>query len=180
MTGEYPSPLGDHPGGHHALVPRFASREVQLSEVHSESGQRTLEVRPRGSHLELGALPTAPGTARAHTRVVLAEWSLTELSETAELLVSELVTNAVFASRALSHPLLQPVHLWLRTVQDRLLIVVWDAGVRPPIVQSVDSEAESGRGLQIVELLSARWGWYPTEDRGGKCVWCELAELPAP
>jgi len=54
--------------------------------------------RPRHvhrSHLVLGALPSAVPCARLHAKLVLAEWGLKALAETAELLVSELVTNAV-------------------------------------------------------------------------------------
>ena len=53
------------------------------------------------SHLVLGALPSAVPCARLHARLVLAEWDLKPLAETAELIVSELVTNAVRASTGL-------------------------------------------------------------------------------
>src|SRR6266851_1102428 len=56
---------------------------------------------PLQSHLDLGALPTAPGCARLHARHVLWEWGLEPLSETVELLVSEIVTNAIRAAREL-------------------------------------------------------------------------------
>jgi anti-sigma regulatory factor (Ser/Thr protein kinase) len=49
----------------------------------------------------LGALPNAVPCARLHASLVLAEWGLKALAETAELIVSELVTNAVRASAAL-------------------------------------------------------------------------------
>jgi hypothetical protein len=49
---------------------------------------------PLRSYLELGALPSAPGCVRLHARALLHEWSLIELTEVTELLVSELVTNA--------------------------------------------------------------------------------------
>jgi len=49
--------------------------------------------------LDLGAVPTAPGCARAWTRQILWEWRLTGLSDTAEVIVSELTTNAVLTSR---------------------------------------------------------------------------------
>ena len=59
------------------------------------------EVRfPRRSSLLLGALPSAVPCARLHARQVLWEWGLSEVAETAELLLSELVTNAVQAARA--------------------------------------------------------------------------------
>src|ERR1035441_681446 len=54
--------------------------------------------------LDLGAVPTAPGCARAWTRQILWEWRLDDLSEAAEGIVSELTTNAVLASRQLVSP----------------------------------------------------------------------------
>ena len=65
--------------------------------------------------IEFGALPGAVPCARLHARLVLAEWGLTGLSEQAELVVSELMTNAVAASRSLDW--VTPVRLWMpRTV----------------------------------------------------------------
>ena len=56
---------------------------------------------PLQDFLELGALASAVPCARLHTRHVLWEWKLRNLGESAELLVAELVTNAVKASRAM-------------------------------------------------------------------------------
>src|ERR1700751_798702 len=53
---------------------------------------------PLSTSLPLGALPGATPCARLHARAVLAEWGLDDLAEAAELIVSELVTNAVRAS----------------------------------------------------------------------------------
>ncbi len=55
--------------------------------------------RPPRAVLDLGAVPTAPSCARAWTRQVLWEWRLADLSDTAELIVSELTTNAMLTSR---------------------------------------------------------------------------------
>ena len=66
---------------------------------------------PLHAALDLGALPTAPGCGRAWTRAILREWLLAGLSEPAELLVSELVTNAMQISRGMTQP--APVRLWL-------------------------------------------------------------------
>jgi hypothetical protein len=54
---------------------------------------------PLQTRLPLAALPTAPGCARGHVRTVAHEWGLRHLADTAELLTSELVTNAVQASQ---------------------------------------------------------------------------------
>jgi anti-sigma regulatory factor (Ser/Thr protein kinase) len=132
---------------------------------------------PRRSSLLLGALPSAVPCARLHTRQVLWEWGLSEVAEIAELLLSELVTNAVQAARAIVSDL--PVNVRISANRDRLLIEVWDSNVQPPLPRVLENgfpevDAESGRGLFLVETLSGRWGWYPTRNPGGKVTWCEL------
>src|SRR5215831_1842123 len=79
---------------------------------------------PLRSFLELGAYPGAVTCARLHARAVLWEWGLSELREPAELIVSELVTNAVRASQLLGQ--FTPIRFWLMSDKDRLLILVWD------------------------------------------------------
>jgi len=79
------------------------------------------------SFLELGALPGAVPSARLHARQVLWEWGRAKLTDSAELVVTELLTNAVNASQ---WP--QPVRLWLRSDRTRLLVLVWDANPHPP------------------------------------------------
>jgi anti-sigma regulatory factor (Ser/Thr protein kinase) len=132
---------------------------------------------PQGSSLLLGALPSAVPCARLHARQVLWEWGFSKVAETAELLLSELVTNAVQAARATVSDL--PVNVRLSASRDRLLIEVWDSNVQPPLPRVLEYgfpevDAESGRGLFLVETLSERWGWYPTRNPGGKVTWCEL------
>ena len=132
---------------------------------------------PRRSSLLLGALPSAVPCARLHVRQVLWEWGLSEVAEVAELLLSELLTNAMQAARAAANDL--PVNIRLSANRDRLLIEVWDGNVQPPVPRVLGYDfpaldAESGRGLFLVETLSERWGWYPTRNPGGKVTWCEL------
>lgn len=133
---------------------------------------------PLRSHLELGALPTAVPCARLHARQVLWEWGLNELAETAELLVSELVTNAVKATAG--HDRLLPIRLHLSSDKERLLIEVWDADPRPPVLTGLEEDGipalgnEGGRGLFLVATLSQRWSWYASRQWGGKVVWSEL------
>jgi anti-sigma regulatory factor (Ser/Thr protein kinase) len=139
---------------------------------------------PLRSYLELGALPTAVGCARLHSKQVLWEWGLAGLSETVELLVSEIVTNAVRASAALAalphdgrRAGVPAVQLRLSADRQRVLIQVWDGNDQKPARKSADLEAESGRGLLLVETLSAQWGCYVPEGRLGKVVWC-MVEAP--
>jgi len=137
------------------------------------------------SYLELGALPTALPCARLHARHLLWEWGLDGLATTAELLVSELVTNAVKATAG--HYDQAAVRLQLSGDSSRVLIEVWDADPRPPAPEDLgedgtpDPQEEGGRGLFLVAALSARWDWYPTREPAGKVIWCELeAGMPEP
>jgi anti-sigma regulatory factor (Ser/Thr protein kinase) len=134
---------------------------------------------PLQSYLELGALPTAVPCARLHSRQMAREWELEALIEGLELIVSELVTNAVRATDGLvgSHyegrwePGVPPVRLWLCSDSKRVIVHVWDANRQLPVRQEVEPEAESGRGLLLVEALSAEWGAYQPEGCSGKVVW---------
>lgn len=129
---------------------------------------------PLHSFLALGALPGAVPCARLHVREVLWEWRLTGLRDDAELIVSELVTNAVRISRADG----APVRLWLLSDGVCVLIVVWDASTLPPVRLASGESDESGRGLLLVETLSARWAWYfPSRPPGGKAVWSLIEAL---
>jgi anti-sigma regulatory factor (Ser/Thr protein kinase) len=119
---------------------------------------------PLRDFLELGTLPSAVPCARYHCRQVLWEWRLTGLEHTAELLVSELVTNAVAASRSAGSDC--PVRLWLLSDAARVLIVVWDASPHLPVRADVGAEAEAGRGLMLVEMISDQWGTSATPPCG--------------
>src|SRR6266581_1975556 len=106
-------------------------------------------------------------TSVREARSVLAEpmkrWDLEELIPTTELLVSELVTNAVKYSRG---------EITLRLVNEKALVceVLDNSGALPRLRQA-SSEDENGRGLQVVRQLSQRWGARRTAN--GKVVWCE-------
>jgi anti-sigma regulatory factor (Ser/Thr protein kinase) len=124
----------------------------------------------------LGALPTAAAAARAHVRTVLKSWGLAgDLPDDIETVVSELVANAVNASTGKdSKPLYldgrMPV-VWLRLLADgtTLRAEVWDEAPGVPARQTAGDDDESGRGLDLVDALTAEWGWFPA--RSGKCVW---------
>lgn len=124
---------------------------------------------PVRDYLELGALPGAVPCARLHARHILWEWALTPLAEAVEHVVSELMTNSVAAARAM--PRVEPVRLWLLSDTREVLVLVWDADPRPPAPAHAGEDAESGRGLFLVEAFSERWGSYPTPHLGGKVVW---------
>ena len=136
--------------------------------------------RSRQSQLELGALPSAVPSARLHARLVVSEWGLGAIAEVVELVVSELVTNAMKVSRAVGHQ--PPVVLGLCGNDHQVLITVWDASGEPihgPASEDAwpDAEAESGRGLLLVDTLSTHWGMYSYGAGRGKVVW-SLVTVP--
>jgi anti-sigma regulatory factor (Ser/Thr protein kinase) len=115
---------------------------------------------------------------------VLWEWGQKSLTEDAELVVSELATNAVTAARAMAS--IHPVRLWLLSDNSRTLIMMGDASPHSPRrIDPAATDTDGGRGLLLVEALSSNWGWYTTRKVGTtKVVWAELRvpsadDLPA-
>lgn len=108
---------------------------------------------------------TAPGRARRFARRALARWGLEELEDSLELLVSEVVTNAVrYAERPVTLRL-------LRT--DVLRCEVGDDSPQLPRQRRARDDDEGGRGLFLVNRMARRWG--ATRLSSGKVVWFELA-----
>lgn len=138
---------------------------------------------PLRSFLELRAWPASVCTARRHALAMLNEWSLAALSDTVELLVSEIATNAVRASARVARQRgagQLPMRLWLTSDRRSVLIQVWDADRHQPIPQDLGPDAECGRGLLLVQTLSEQWGYYAPDGPGtpgGKIVWA-LCDLP--
>jgi anti-sigma regulatory factor (Ser/Thr protein kinase) len=115
-----------------------------------------------------------------HARAVLAEWGLHGVTEAAELIVSELVTNAV---RASTDPDGRPrydgaglpvVIVRLGSDRVRVLIEVWDGIEDAPVTERVGQDEESGRGLMLVQAVCDRWSWQTVPGWPGKVVWAEL------
>ncbi|RDS63336.1 serine/threonine protein phosphatase [Streptomyces sp. M7] len=106
----------------------------------------------------------APGRARRLARGALSGWGMEELTDSVELLVSEIVTNAVrYASRPVTLRL-------LRT--DVLRCEVGDDVPQLPRLRQARATDEDGRGLYLVNRLARRWG--ATRLSTGKVVWFEL------
>ncbi|MER5741153.1 MULTISPECIES: SpoIIE family protein phosphatase [unclassified Streptomyces] len=142
-----------------------------LDTGHGEDDIALLMARIRGLPAEavgdwrLPREPRSVGRARELARTQLTAWGLDALVDTVELLVSELVTNALRYGEG---------EIRLRLLRDRTLVCeVWDAGLVQPRRRRAKDTDEGGRGLQLVGLLSASWGSRRTPR--GKTVWFELA-----
>lgn len=143
----------------------------------SPSGEQALLDRLQQPYLEMTAWPGAVTCARHHARAVLWDLGLKEFMEPVELVVSELVTNAVRAAGGLdatsrgagrARPV---VRLWLSVGAGSVWVLVWDGSPAKPQRQPLQPAADSGRGLYLVELLSAAWGCFEIAGQPGKVVW---------
>ncbi len=140
---------------------------------------------------ELAARPESAKAAREFTRNTLQQWGFGGQAGAAELVVSELVTNAL-CHGLLSAPRMlgeHPVGLRLLCTAPYMICMVTDPGPAGPVRVEASAGAERGRGLQVVEACSVQWGWEPIEGGrsggpggligAGKVVWALLhsAEL---
>ncbi|MER7877449.1 SpoIIE family protein phosphatase [Streptomyces solisilvae] len=107
--------------------------------------------------------PIAAGEGREHVREQLDRWDLEPLVITAELLVSELVGNAIRHGKG---------PFGLRLLRgDGLICEVSDTSPTTPRIRHASETDEGGRGLQLIAALSQRWGTRYTAE--GKCIWTE-------
>ena len=142
---------------------------------------------PRLSNsLTLAAMPTAVRLSRTLVAVTLKHWGLGRVAEDAELVISELATNAVKATGLVDaepswseRASLAVIHVRIVYLETRIVLEVWDGDPTPPKPVNAVPDAENGRGLAIVEALCTRWNYFHAVD-GGKVVWAELAIPPLP
>lgn len=119
----------------------------------------------------LPAHPSSVGTARGVLRGAATGRLPSDVVDTAELLVSELVTNAVVHAGT-------PVDLEVAVVDhDTVVVQVTDGSVHAPAARPFDQTAGTGRGLLLIEELADHWG--VTEMPDGKTVWFCLAVEPS-
>jgi len=123
----------------------------------------------------LGADPESVKAGRDFTRVTMGLWEMATLTDVAELVVSELLTNAVqhgvpSAARTVSE---HCVRLRLLAQVPFVMCMVTDSGRGIPLLRDSDPTAQSGRGLTVVDACCVRWGWHLL-DEGGKVVWALL------
>jgi anti-sigma regulatory factor (Ser/Thr protein kinase) len=112
--------------------------------------------------------PTARSVpqARRHIASTLGQWHLTGLTETACLLVSELVTNAVLHART-------AMTLTATKDGDGVRISVTDGSPVPPALRRHSDTATTGRGLRLLDQLADAWSVESSND--GKSVWFTLS-----
>ncbi len=128
-----------------------------------------------GSHAsaDLKAEPAAARRARRLTRDTLTRWQLGHLTEDAETIASELTSNALDAATE-PRGTLPAIIFAIHHRPPELRIIVWDNGPGQPRPAAPAPDAETGRGLGIIDTLSQQWGWWPTPISGGKVVWAAL------
>jgi anti-sigma regulatory factor (Ser/Thr protein kinase) len=127
---------------------------------------------PRLIALVLPGIPASVPVARRRVRAALGVHGLGEYADDAEIITSELVTNAVrhacgSGTRTIGVTL---THAGSRAA---VTIAVSDSSLQSPTRRDMPASGEQGRGLQIVEALSAHWGWR--REDSGKAVFAVLA-----
>ncbi len=134
------------------------------------------------SCIPLPAMASSVATARIHVRDVLEKWRLLFVVDDAELVVSELVTNAIHATNLVPpqaryselYDRLEIVCLCLHHLDSDLLIEVWDPRTTAPEPRQAGTNDERGRGLLLVEAMCSKWGTYWPKT-GGKTVWATIS-----
>lgn len=120
---------------------------------------------PVDLRVTLPADPRSPAAARQLVRRSLTQWGLVAFSDDAELLVSELVTNAVLHARS-------ETEVAVTADGDRVHVEVCDGSPVLPRTRPHSLTATTGRGVRMLEALAAAWGVVSTGS--GKCVWFAL------
>ncbi|MEU7071821.1 SpoIIE family protein phosphatase [Streptomyces narbonensis] len=141
-----------------ALLPEEPSDDIAVvvARTRALAGART-------AAWDVASDPAAVGQVRAAVTRTLAEWGLEEASFTTELILSELVTNAIRYAA-------EPVRV--RLIRDRVLICeVSDGSSTAPHLRRAAATDEGGRGLFLVAQFADRWGTRYTAE--GKVIWTE-------
>ncbi len=131
-----------------------------LADVGAQSEERTPVV------LDLPHSTRSPARARSFVRAHCTGWGLDHLLDSAELVVTELVTNAVVHAQT-------QCQVRLMRSGTRLRVEVLDGGGGSPDMQFAGKDDERGRGMLLVSMLSGAWG-VDSGDDGGKRVWADL------
>jgi hypothetical protein len=143
----------------------------------------------RKNYATLSVHPIAASFARSHVERTLIKWRLADLLDSARLIASELVTNAVKVMRTADesgagHRVASENHsffdgvfetFWIGLYRTHRLVVleVWDSSRVPPKSAESTLDDEGGRGLHLVTILASSWG-YRWPSTGGKIIWAAL------
>jgi anti-sigma regulatory factor (Ser/Thr protein kinase) len=123
-------------------------------------------------------LPSDPESAKAareFTVATLRTWQLSHVIDDAEIIATELVTNAIKhgACCAGSTSAIGPVELVWQRDTGRVVCVVTDGNSQPPVLVAANPDSECGRGLQVVQALASSWGWMKL-GATQKAVWAAI------
>jgi PAS domain S-box-containing protein len=117
----------------------------------------------------MGPQPRSAGTARATVRDTLARWGHQDLADTACLLVTEILTNAIRHARC-------PIRMHLSRAAEEVIVEITDDSPEFPQPRLPSDDDEDGRGLLLVDALADGWGARPAVP--GKTVWFTLRIPP--
>jgi anti-sigma regulatory factor (Ser/Thr protein kinase) len=134
--------------------------------------RKAVEVDLRLIAFVLPSTPESVRIARFHIRAALGFHGLDEYANDAEIITSELVTNVVrhVCDDGTDAIVVTLARVWYPTA---VTVVVSDSSPQGPVVHDTSADSEQGRGLQIVEALSAHWGWR--REDSGKAIYAILA-----
>ncbi len=167
FTGTYlEDKLGVRP-----LVEAYVLKDVEIEllvQLLADVGSQSSERAPVVLNLPCEAL--SPRKARRLVRDHCADWGLDDLAEPAELVVTELVTNAVTHART-------ECQVRLMRSGARLRVEVVDRGGGSPDMRAAGNDDEHGRGMLLVSMLSGAWG-VDSAPGGGKRIWADLVTAP--
>lgn len=173
-TGRFP-PTVSGGGATPSTWPCWFGRDSQAGTSRSShrgavAGDRTVPVEQAFAE-SLGRVPESAAEARHLVAAALKAWSLPQLVEDAELVMTELVSNAV------AHTAGECIRVNVLRLSDRRVrISVADRDRKRPTRREPDVCGERGRGLLLVEACSSKWGVRVLP--GGKAVWSELEAAP--
>jgi anti-sigma regulatory factor (Ser/Thr protein kinase) len=121
----------------------------------------------------LPSVPESVPTARSRVRAALGFHELDQYADDAAIVTSELVTNVI---QHVCGDGTETIGVTLARTRSpvTVTVIVSDSSAEGPAVREVPAGSDRGRGLQIVEALSARWGWHP--EHGGKAIFAILAK----
>ncbi len=132
-----------------------------------------VQIDPRLIEFVLPSTPESARIARFHVRAALGFHELAQYADDAEIITSELVTNAI---QHVCGDGTKTVGITLARTRnpEAVTVIVSDSSPEGPAMHEAPDDSDRGRGLRIVEALSAHWGWHP--ENGGKAIFAILAK----